>query len=490
MLRGSNARFVIGQGTNDILIKDEESLRGDEIIKMIKIIRWVGVAFLIFVLVIGLLGCSGGQGYSSTATGNIEGTVTDETDVAIAGAVVVLEEADLSAITDADGYYRLKDIPVGTYNVAASADEYYPQTAAVTVEEDKTVARHVTLQAIQIYTAYAVSGTVTDKDTKGPLGGATVTIEGTGWSSTTEDDGSYSLSDVEAGTYGITASKLGYISQTETVTAESDTTVDFELISLVHYDLVIDSTAGVLVTTPGEGTFVYDAGTVVELVAEADDGYRFVGWTGDVGTIDDVNAAATNITMNGNYSITANSVAVYDLAVSSTEGGSVTAPGGGTSTYHAGTVVELMAEADDGYRFVEWTGDVGTIADVGVAITTIIISGNYSITASFAMEATPVRVGSITYETDGGPNKNKHLNITVLLLDELGEPVVGASVSATLCRDDGGSWNFQGTTDLYGTVTFRVTNHGSGCYWTVVTNVQAEGLEWDGATPENGYCKE
>jgi hypothetical protein len=171
------------------------------------------------------------------------------------------------------------------------------------------------------------------------------------------------------------------------------------------------------------------------------------------------------------------------------EGGSVTEPGEGTFTYDAGTVVDLVATPDDGYRFVEWTGDVSTIGDVTAAATDITMSGNYSITASFAMEITPVRVGSITYKTDGGPNKDKHLNITVLLLDDLGNPVAGASVSATLYRNDGSSWNFQGTTDLYGTVIFRLTNHGPGCYWMVVTAVVAEGLEWDGVTPENGYCK-
>ena len=41
-----------------------------------------------------------------------------------------------------------------------------------------------------------------------------------------------------------------------------------------------------------------------------------------------------------------------------------------------------MAESE-GYRFVEWTGDVGTIADVYAATTTITMNGDYSITANF-----------------------------------------------------------------------------------------------------------
>ena len=73
----------------------------------------------------------------------------------------------------------------------------------------------------------------------------------------------------------------------------------------VTYDLTIDSTAGG-VTTPAEGTHTYDVRTVVDLVATPDCGYVFVNWTGDTGQIDDVNAAATNITMSADYSITAN----------------------------------------------------------------------------------------------------------------------------------------------------------------------------------------
>ena len=74
----------------------------------------------------------------------------------------------------------------------------------------------------------------------------------------------------------------------------------------VEYDLTISSTAGGEVTEPGEGTFSYGAGTPVGLVATASEGYDFVKWTGDVGTMTNPNAAATTITMNGDYSITAN----------------------------------------------------------------------------------------------------------------------------------------------------------------------------------------
>jgi len=76
------------------------------------------------------------------------------------------------------------------------------------------------------------------------------------------------------------------------------------------YTLTISSTSGGSVAEPGEGTFAYNGTAVVNLTAEAEEGYYFIGWTGDVGAIEDVNAAVTNITMEDDYSITANFVGV------------------------------------------------------------------------------------------------------------------------------------------------------------------------------------
>jgi hypothetical protein len=152
----------------------------------------------------------------------------------------------------------------------------------------------------------------------------------------------------------------------------------------VSYNLHVASTSGGSVTSPGEGTFAYNEGEVINLVATPSPLCRFVSWTGNVGTVANINAASTTITMNGNYSITANFVALHDLTISSTEGGSVTTPGEGTYTYDEGTVVNLVAEADKRYRFENWTGDVNTIADINAASTTITMNGYYSIAANFA----------------------------------------------------------------------------------------------------------
>jgi len=73
----------------------------------------------------------------------------------------------------------------------------------------------------------------------------------------------------------------------------------------------------------------------------------------------------------------------YVLTVSATDGGSVTDPGMGPFTYEFGEVVSLVAVADPGYEFVNWSGDVRTIDDVDSPETTVSVRDDYSITASF-----------------------------------------------------------------------------------------------------------
>jgi uncharacterized repeat protein (TIGR02543 family) len=155
------------------------------------------------------------------------------------------------------------------------------------------------------------------------------------------------------------------------------------------YSLTISSTPGGNVTEPGVGTYVYGNNTVVNLVAVNYTGYQFVRWTGNVGTIGNVSAAETTITMNGPYYITAN-FGLWQpepralLTLSSTRDGSVTTPGEGTFLYPLGANVPLVAVPDEGGHFVRWLGDVGTIADIYAASTTITMDNSYSVRADFS----------------------------------------------------------------------------------------------------------
>jgi hypothetical protein len=84
--------------------------------------------------------------------------------------------------------------------------------------------------------------------------------------------------------------------------------------------LIVSSTEGGEVIVPGEGTFACDTGTVVNLVAIAEEGYYFVNWSGDMDTVASVFAATTTVTMNADYSIMANFVVGVEFSLNPNAG--------------------------------------------------------------------------------------------------------------------------------------------------------------------------
>jgi len=143
----------------------------------------------------------------------------------------------------------------------------------------------------------------------------------------------------------------------------------------IMYTVTIFSTPGGSVIVPGEGAFTFDEGIELNLVAVAEEGYRFVCWTGIVGTIDDVYAAQTTITMNANYSITARFTAVVDSKTETVSNGTVDARDEADTevevTGNATVTVSQFADNPGGYSpsgfnlldkyidvYIPYTGDV------------------------------------------------------------------------------------------------------------------------------------
>ncbi len=175
-----------------------------------------------------------------------------------------------------------------------------------------------------------------------------------------------------------------------------------------QYTLTVSTTSCGTVTAPGLGNHTYAAGTSVPLLAVPDQGCCFTEWTGDTVDIASTTAASTTIIMNGDYSITANFVSQVVLTTASGAGGSVTDPGEGDNSYCPGEVVPIVATPGQGYEFVNWTGDTGTVAETGVASTTITMNASYSVMANFnfvgsaQLTVTSGDGGSVTTPPEGG----------------------------------------------------------------------------------------
>jgi hypothetical protein len=255
------------------------------------------------------------------------------------------------------------------------------------------------------------------------------------------------------------------------------------------HNLTIASTAGGSVTIPGQGTFTYDEATVVNLTAEADAGYRFVNWTGNVSTIGDVDNATTTVVMNDAYFIIGNFVKQqYDLTTTSTAGGSITMPGEGTFVYDEGTVIDLVAEAEEGYKFVNWTGDVGTVKNLNAAQTTITMNGSYSVTANLETKYTPMVAGgalhTVGLKADGtvvAAGYNEYAECVVAGWTDIVQVLAGTYCTLGL-RADGSvitiGWSNYGQCDVGG---WRdIVQVAGGFYHTV-------GLKADGTVVAVGY---
>lgn len=173
------------------------------------------------------------------------------------------------------------------------------------------------------------------------------------------------------------------------ITINKDSTLNAKFVMpVVLSTLNIKAGVGGRIVVPEEGTFTCKKGAVVNLEAVPNKGYGFLEWTGDIESIGNVSSPKTTIVMNGNYNITAVFVPAFELTVNTSAGGVILQPGGITYTYNAGTIVPLKAVPMEGYRFINWTGDVTTVENPESAITTITIVRNTTITANFVRDFT------------------------------------------------------------------------------------------------------
>ena len=107
--------------------------------------------------------------------------------------------------------------------------------------------------------------------------------------------------------------------------------------------------------------------------------------------------------------------------------------------YEPGAQVTLTATPASDYRFVNWTGDVGTVADVNSASAVISMSDDYSITANFALGITEIRdwydLDAVRHNLDG----------SCLLMNSLDSTIAGYMELASKTANEGMGWEPIGT---------------------------------------------
>lgn len=183
------------------------------------------------------------------------------------------------------------------------------------------------------------------------------------------------------------------------------------------------------------------------------------------------------------------------------------------SSFSSGTAIDFSGSASDPEdggitASLVWKSDIDGQIGTGASFSATLSDGTHTITATASdslgktgsssitvtvgttTSPTSVKVDSITYRLYSGPDSQKHLDDAVSIVDNLGNPVSGASVSIELKNaTTGQSWPAAASTDSSGKVTFSLKNAPSGCYTTDVIAISAGSLTFDGTEPANGVCK-
>jgi uncharacterized repeat protein (TIGR02543 family) len=188
-------------------------------------------------------------------------------------------------------------------------------------------------------------------------------------------------SDVSSDAYASSASQNTY-------TPPNTTTAP----TVTQFTLAVTATNGGGVSSTG-GT--YDNGTSVSITATPNEGYEFVGWNGT-----DMSSSTITITLTANTTIealfsqvsTTTTVIQFTLAVSASNGGTVSTEGG---DFEEGTEVTITATANAGYRFTGWEGSDSTSESLTVTL-------NSDQTYQALFELIPVYTLSVTTSAEGG----------------------------------------------------------------------------------------
>ena len=161
-----------------------------------------------------------------------------------------------------------------------------------------------------------------------------------------------------------------------------------------QYTVAVSASPSAGGTVSGGGTFA--AGSSQTVTATATSGYRFVNWTAS-GSVVSTSASYT-FTLNSNFTVVANFVQLYTIALSASPSAGGMVIGGGT--FAAGSSQKVTATANSGYSFVNWTAN-GSVVSTSASYT-LTLNGNVTLVANFTSVATQYTIAVSASPSAGG----------------------------------------------------------------------------------------
>ncbi len=158
----------------------------------------------------------------------VSGVITDKnTGLAISSATVTItgNGKTYTATTNSSGAYTINNVPTGDYTTNVTAAGYNEISGSVSVQSNTTYNAELERKIVSI------TGVVTDKNTKLPILGATVSITANGqtFTATTDASGAYTISNIQTGNYTTKVTATGYTDLTGSLNVVDNTTYNAEL---------------------------------------------------------------------------------------------------------------------------------------------------------------------------------------------------------------------------------------------------------------------
>ncbi len=321
--------------------------------------------------------------------GSITGQVTDAMTAApVSGATVsyLSGGVTVTATADSHGNYTLSNVPPGSYVVTVAATGYSSQSQTLTVTSNVATVGNFALAP----QPGSIAGQVTDSSSGRGISGATVTftVGSVTTSATTDGNGNYLFSNVTEGSYSLTASAPGYVSQTASVAVAAG--------AAVTHNFALPLIPGTIIGT------VTDAATGAG-IAGATVSYTLTGTTTTATSDGNGNYTLTNVPP-GTYTLTA-SAAGY-----SSQSQAVTVATNATTTQNfslvvlpgaiTGAVKDSQTGAGIGGAIVSYiAGGITTsvLADPGGHYTLANVPpGTYTVTATATGYGSQSQVATVT----------------------------------------------------------------------------------------------
>jgi protocatechuate 3,4-dioxygenase beta subunit len=428
---------------------------------------------------------SGAFGHSTT--GSIGGVVTDSvTSAAIAGASVSYtgSKGSGSTTTDSGGNYAFGGVAPGSYTVTASASGHTTQTASVTVTAGTLSSKNFAL----VPTVGSISGTVKDAQTTVGLVGASVTCA-CGGSATTGTGGAYSIANVAPGTYSMTFSATGYVSQTinnVVVTAGHATTESVALSSSpgAIQGNVTDATASVHPALAGVSVSCTCQGTPV--TTNASGNYLFPTVAAGTYSLTFTDATFVTLTINS-VTVTAGNTTTKNAAL--TEDGNLN-----------GNVTDATTPGSITGATVTCSCQVGTVPTDGSGhyLFPNIAPGNYSLTFSdtgyvtLVVNNVGVVAGTLT-TTNVALTEDGSITGNVTDATAVGNPILpGVTVTCscqvgTATTDGSGNYFFLNVAPGTYSLTFALSGYVTSTINNAIVSAGSPTIEGTALTEDGGF---